>query len=96
MGTVLAISAQCAHNIRRASSHRNWPENKEFKHCCNVFPIPRVWQTSEREVPGLGQPAGRARQDMVHWEASNLALAGELAILTTASGPGELEIAKGL
>jgi hypothetical protein len=50
----------------------------------------------EREVPGLGQPAGRAREDMVHREASNLALAGELAVLTTASGPGEHEIAKGL
>jgi hypothetical protein len=50
----------------------------------------------EREIPGLGQPAGRPRQDMVHWEASDLALAGELAILKTAGGPGEHEIAKGL
>ena len=38
--------------------------------------------------PGSVSPPA-VRQDMVHWEASNLALAGELAILTTASGPGE-------
>ncbi len=58
MGTGLATSAQCGHNIRRSSQHRNWLETKDSKHHCNVFPIPRVWQSYRTQNPVLARGCG--------------------------------------
>ena len=58
LGTGLAISAQCHYNVPSSGRHRNCLENKDFKYHCNVFPIPRIWQTSRTQNPVLARGCG--------------------------------------
>ena len=53
MGTGLAILAQCGYNLHISMRYRNRLEIKPVDHHCNVFPIPRVWQTRRNQNPVL-------------------------------------------
>ncbi len=58
LGTGLAILAQCDYKIHRSRRYRNRLENRDFKHRCNVFPIPRRWQTRRTQNPVLARGCG--------------------------------------
>ncbi len=90
MGTVLAVSAQCDHRIRRASQYRNWLETVDSKHRCNVFPMPREWQTrrTQNPVPRNGVQVRPSVRKMLSYRPSSARIAPFRLTRDTLAGPG--------